>query len=421
MARIDTAALAEKIRAGCNRLMLSRPFFGLLLLKTKFGLDTSCKTAYTDGKNIRFSPSFLASLTPSEVDFVLCHEILHIVLGHCFRSQSFQEERFNKACDIVINSIILHENYDDLSSISIHRKSAYPHTTPNGRPGYLYTAEQVYFMLPPKQTRDYPVKRKVNKFGPSDPLGATEDQIKKSISDGMEGTLDDHSHWGTVAEGTQEEWEENVQEALQASEAMGLHRQHGCGLSPALKKFLIGCETAPKLNWKEILSAFIQEEVTDYTLVPPDKRFQDDFFLPDFSDKSDTVKDILFMVDTSGSMSDEDIGEVYSEIVGAIDQFGGRLRGWLGFFDAAVVPPKPFDDIQSFRLIKAAGRGGTSYEPIFNYVDKYMETKPSSIVILTDGYASWPDEKMAKGIPVLWIINNNEATPKWGKTVRLIP
>ena len=128
------------------------------------------------------------------------------------------------------------------------------------------------------------------------------------------------------------------QESLQASEAMGLHRRQGCGLSPALKKFLIRCETAPKLNWKEILSAFIREEITDYTLIPPDKRFQDDFFLPDFSDKSDKVKDILFMVGTSDSMSDEDIGEVYSEIVGAIDQFGGSLRGWLGFFDAAVVP-----------------------------------------------------------------------------------
>ena len=44
---------------------------------------------------------------------------------------------------------------------------------------------------------------------------------------------------------------------------------------------------------------------------------------------------------------------------------------------------------------------------------------PASIIILTDGYAPFPNEKAALGIPVLWVINNNQVTPPWGKIARI--
>ena len=40
---------------------------------------------------------------------------------------------------------------------------------------------------------------------------------------------------------------------------------------------------------------------------------------------------------------------------------------------------------------------------------------PASIIILTDGYAPFPDEKAANGIPVLWLLNNKNVEPPWGK------
>ena len=50
-----------------------------------------------------------------------------------------------------------------------------------------------------------------------------------------------------------------------------------------------------------------------------------------------------------------------------------------------------------------------------------MEEKlPTSIIILTDGYAPFPKLEDTMDIPVLWIINNEEAeSPPWGKVVRL--
>ena len=126
------------------------------------------------------------------------------------------------------------------------------------------------------------------------------------------------------------------------------------------------------------------------------------------------------MIDTSGSISDEMITVAYSEIKGAIDQFNGGLKGWLGFFDAAVTEPVEFVDEESLRSIIPVGGGGTNFHIIFEYVRKFMRyKKPASIIILTDGYGSWPKEKMADDIPVLWLLNNQVAKPPWGRVARV--
>lgn len=114
------------------------------------------------------------------------------------------------------------------------------------------------------------------------------------------------------------------------------------------------------------------------------------------------------------------ITAAYSEVKGAIDQFNGKLKGWLGFFDAAVVEPRTFTDEDEFRIIEPAGGGGTDFFIIFEYVKMYMQDKlPSSVIILTDGYAPFPKESEAMGIPVLWLINNDKAEPPWGKVARI--
>ena len=158
----------------------------------------------------------------------------------------------------------------------------------------------------------------------------------------------------------------------------------------------------------------------DYSFSPPDRRFDESpFFLPDFNGKEDMVEDILFMIDTSGSMSDKMITAAYSEIKGAIDQFDGKLKGWLGFFDAAIIEPKPFSNEDELRIIRPAGGGGTDFQIIFEYVHQHMEKPPASIIILTDGFAPFPQEKLAMGIPVLWLLNNETVEPPWGKVARI--
>ena len=239
--------------------------------------------------------------------------------------------------------------------------------------------------------------------------------------------FDDHSFWKGEDENRMSRvvWENRV---LQTCEAVkNLKRisidKNGkfWGNTPCFAERMLKALSESRLDWKTLLNDFIQEDICDYSFSPPDRRFGDsDFFLPDFNEKEEAVEDLLFMIDTSGSMSDDAITEVYSEIKGAIEQFNGRIKGWLGFFDATVTEPQPFDDEDEFKAIRIQGGGGTAFLPIFHYVRDYMKDKNiTSIIILTDGYAPYPEESQRMDIPVLWVINNDDVTPPWGMIARI--
>ena len=122
-------------------------FFGLLIVHLKFALDETIETAATDGVTVFFSPEFLDTLSNDELDFVLMHEVMHVVLKHLDRSTELDNYLYNIASDTVINSIILESKNNDLKSISLNGFGALMHLAPNGKEGREYTAEEVYEML----------------------------------------------------------------------------------------------------------------------------------------------------------------------------------------------------------------------------------------------------------------------------------
>lgn len=451
----------EKKKEYMKRLLLSRMrilvnngFYGLLLMHMIFTIDESCETAATDGKRIVFGPAFLDDLDDTELDFVMMHEIMHVVLQHCFRGNGFDTEQFNIACDIVVNSNILLSNNMDVKTITLKKYGESMHMTPNGKEGYEYTAEEVYAMLPPPPPNRKPVsmpsgsgicengleeetagigenglegeesagigENGLEEEGVASALGrAKQKQGKKSDSPS---TWDDHTRWGMEEDDDtlRDVWVKGFEDACEAISIRDPSNQRG--LLPLCAERLLKELRKPQIDWRTILNNFIQEEIADYSFAPPDRRFDESpFFLPDFNDKENIVENILFMIDTSGSMSDDMITAAYSEVKGAIDQFDGKLKGWLGFFDAAIVEPKPFESEDEFKVIKPAGGGGTDFQIIFEYVYKHMADKEiASIIILTDGYAPFPKEKLAMGVPVLWLLNNEEVDPPWGKVARIV-
>lgn len=422
----------EKIRQYINRLLVARMrilcnhgFYGLLLMHMIYSIDEGCETAYTDGERIAFSPTFLEELSDKELDFVMMHEILHVVLQHCLRGEDKDNERYNIAADIVINSTIMHENYDKASSITLSKYGESMHIAPDGKEGYLYTAEEVYEMLQSKQKDSDSGNEKSKKAGNvASKNGRAEkvQQSRKNMDKPVAKRWDDHSQWGKFEEDSKlrDVWVKNFAECCEAIKVRDASNNRGT--LPMFAQRMLEKLKKPQTDWRTILNDFIQEEICDYSFSPPDRRFQDSpFFLPDFNEmgKNDNVSDILFFIDTSGSISDNDMTTAYSEIKGAIDQYDGKLKGWLGFFDAAIIEPKPFSSFEEFIVIKPAGGGGTDFQIIFEYVDQHMKDKePNCIIILTDGYAPFPKEELANDIPVLWLINNENVTPPWGKVAR---
>ena len=421
----------QKIREYSIRLMKSRlrllctnGFYGLLLMHMVLTIDEECETAATDGVRIYFGPDFLENLTDSQIDIVMMHEILHVALQHCSRSGDFEFERFNIACDIVVNSLILESMGGNRKNIHLGKYGELMHETPDGKEGAKFTAEEVYAMLPAmngkKSKNKMPGSKVKGNGGAPGGKNGGDGGSDDSDSNGN-GVFDDHEKWKNTADDNtlREEWQKRILDAAEAVSIRDPSDQRG--LIPAFAKRLIEELRKPQTDWRSILNEFVQEEICDYSFNPPDRRFGDsDFFLPDFNEKDETVKNILFMIDTSGSMSDDMITAAYSEVKGAIDQFNGKLEGLLGFFDAAVIPPTPFSDEDEFMVIKPKGGGGTDFEVIFKYVDDHMtDEPPASIIILTDGYAPFPDEEKANGIPVLWLLNNKDVEPPWGKIARI--
>lgn len=401
---IDVKFLTQRLLFSRLRILERHGFYGLLLMHTRFALDSGLETAATDGDKILFSPVFLRGLSDRELDFVMMHEILHIALRHCARQGDRDNRRFNIACDIVVNSnILLSENMDKYS-ITIAGYGESMHTVPGGEEGYRYTAEEVYEMLSGRET---PGIAGGGAAGKKRQKGASADRSR----------WDDHTQWGVLEGKTEDEWRKLISDA---AEAVSVRVANGSADSvPYGVVRLLRELKRPQTDWRTLLNDFVQEEISDYSFSPPDRRMGDSpFFLPDFSEPEGRVDDVLFMVDTSGSMTDEMITDAFSEIAGAIEQFGGRLRGKLGFFDAAVYPPVPFENVEDLTAIRPKGGGGTSFYAVFSFLEKLPEP-PVSLVILTDGYAEFPPESAAHGVPVLWIVNNEDRTPPWGKVARI--
>lgn len=431
----------EKQRYYVQRLLLSRTrllvkngFFGLLLMNVRFALDEEIKTAATDGEKIYFSPDFLESLDEKQLDFVLMHEVLHMALSHCIRGKELDRELYNIACDIVVNSTIF-ATVSELRGLTIEGYAPM-HLTPSGQEGTNYTSEEVYtmFLSPAKSTSAG--KNGSPSNGPSGGAGQSssdrENDRKGSRSqrkgaqnaqEQQAGRFDSHDRWQdedeeNAAQREQEDvWKKRIADAVEAT--LVRDPTNSCGNVPGFAMRIVKELKDPQTDWRTLLQDFLSEEKTDYSFSPPDRRQEGPFFLPDFNDADVTASDILFAIDTSGSMSDDMVTAAYSEVKGAIDQFNGRINGLLSFFDANMTEPKPFCSEADFLQIKPQGGGGTSYYPIFSWAKSYSDAHLlNGIIILTDGYAPFPPEEVAVA-PTIWIINNDNRTPEWGKIARI--
>lgn len=395
----DKRLVSIRLRDARMRMVLKNPFYGNLILHLKFTLG-KCGTAATDMRHIVFDPEFVINLSDSELDFVLKHEIMHCVLQHCIRGKDKHQHFFNIACDIVVNSNIMHAM--GVSSFTVAGEEAM-HLTPDKKEGYLYSAEEVYEMLLEK----YEVL-----------IREVEDVLNEIQNDYGIG-IDNHEIWSAVPLGDSlsDEWKMHLKEAVKASGDRG-------ECPPNARRLLEKLTQESKLNWRAVLHDFIKEinDRHDFSFVPPDRRFSaGDFIMPAFVEvNGEKVDNLWFLIDTSGSISIEALSSAFGEIKAAIEQFD-YLTGKLSFFDTSVSEPKDFDSVEDLENIEPVGGGGTSFHCIFEYMkDNFADEYPTAVIVITDGYALYPEEKIALGVPVLWIIagTNREDAP-WGVTIHI--
>ena len=49
----------------------------------------------------------------------------------------------------------------------------------------------------------------------------------------------------------------------------------------------------------------------------------------------------------------------------------------------------------------------------------FPDELPTAVIILTDGYAYFPEEEKAEGVPVLWIMISSPVDAPWGVTAHV--
>ena len=397
-------------------LLKKYPFFGNMVMNLSFGLDDSCGTAYTDMQHIIFDPQFADRLSDEELEFVLMHEVMHCVLNHCVRGRGKISLIYNIACDIVVNSNILDymnhvefnstrgRGYDDQKLVEelVSREFKVDgepviHLTPSKKEGRLFSAEEIYEEL---------ISSKEFK------------ELEQAFK-----CLDSHDIWNEIDNREQDadKWDKIVKD-------YGSRYGNPLSVLPqSVRSIFEDGKKQASIRWKDYLRDFVSSfiDVTDYSFSPPDRRFSGNseypFLLPGENTFSivNGPQGIWFAVDTSGSISQKELTRLCGEVMHVIEECPGA-SGYISFFDTLVTEPVPFSEKEDFDYFEPKGGGGTSFAPIFKYMEDNMITNlPKAIVIMTDGYAPDVPMERALGVPVLWVLINNPEDKTWGETIHI--
>lgn len=389
-------------------LIKNNPFFGHLSMGLQLAC-APCKTACTDGSRLIFDPAFAEKLSDQELQFVILHEVLHCVFRHCIRGKGLHSVLYNIACDIVVNSTIL-AMWGQESMMIAGEKAM--HLAPDGKEGREYNAEEIYQMLIHQNHTNglYQMQTDQNNANKSSQMQTDNEGFEKS-------SFDRHDIWQGICDKAQlqDNWNRKIQSAFrQCGDSTGMPQQ--------VRTIVQDIARRSGLNWKQLLHDFLQSDTYDYNFLPPDRRYAfSDFYLPAYNmdEEHQTADDIWVCIDTSGSVTGEELTCTMAEILDAMRQAG--LKGRISFFDSNITEPEPFEFENDLKNLTAQGGGGTSFHIIFRYLkEKLYPDLPRAILIFTDGYARFPEQKAALDVPVLWLIcKGGNADVPWGQVIQL--
>lgn len=413
----------ERITSARIRLLAKHPFFGHLAMRLNVVEDEQyCPTTATDGNTLYYNPKYLETLSNDEVVAHVAHEVLHCAFMHPFRmSKAYDRMRYNVAADILINEMIIQNNIGVMGNKGVTKdniKWKIPYTGDILK----YSADEIYRMIgddSQKLTRCAACDAMSQGFGGDDPSGQGKGNGGHEGKHGKDGKKDGPQACGGIKISQNQQQSEEWRAAVQAAATFAKAK----GKMPAGLEAYIDSIHNTKKNWKEVLWEFVQPVQGDYSYNPPDRRFlsygqglmnnifHNPLVLPNIVNE-DKLSDIMFWVDTSGSMNEEELRDGISE---AVEIAKISSRAWIGYCDAQV---NGFYELDSGGALPPPpkGRGGTSFSPVFKYVENKKEEgdfHPRCLIYFTDGYGDWgriPEPEY----PVLWVVNNEQAKPPWG-------
>lgn len=376
VASYDATTLNRRLAKAKTKLVLEHPFTGSVALNMKFVLDENIPTAATDGKCVWFNPGFIETLTDDELVFLVAHEVMHPMLDHNYRRGERDPRKWNRAADYVINELLDVEGIGTMPSGGLRDTSIY---NAGNR-----SSDGIYNILPEESG----------------------DGSGSGYADGQ-GPLDDcRDGGGSPAEIAQAQAEMKVQvaQAAQAARMMGK-------MSANMQR-LVDEVLQPKVAWQDVLWRFMQKCSRDVrTFARPNRRFASQgYYLPSVTDE--TIGEMVFAVDCSGSISAQQISQAAGELTYVFEHFRpSKLH--VVYFDSSVSHSEVYQPGDTLD-IRPHGGGGTAFSPVFRFVTE-QNIEPTACIFLTDLYCS--DFGPEPDYPVLWVSDGADRAP-FGEVVK---
>jgi predicted metal-dependent peptidase len=348
--------------------------------------DEWCGTAATDGQKFYYNSRFIMMLKPKEVEFLVGHEVLHVVYDHMGRRNNRDPQIWNIADDYAVNA-----------DLKRHKVGQFITTV-----GCLY--EQKYDGKPAEEIYDDLMKN-VQKI-------SVEDLIDQMLDDHLDGDEDEGEADGD-GDGkgkskrprmSQEEKDRVRQEVKQA--IISAAQSAEAGTLPKGVERLIRDTTNPQMPWRELIQTNLTSCIrTDYSWARPSRRsWHMDAIMPGMTPGEEI--DVVVTLDMSGSISNKQAQAFLSEVGGMMNAFDG-YKVHIFCFDTRTYNPQDFssENMDLIENYEPMGGGGTDFDCIFEYL-KENAIEPKRLIVFTDGYpcGSWGD---ADYCDTTWIIHGD--------------
>lgn len=389
------ARILKEVSDAIQVLLLEEAFYGHFFLGLLHEVHSRVPTMAIgpEGSRVKLhiNPKFWQEeLTRPELRRGLIkHEILHVVFKHILRAKDFQrKDIFNVACDLVVNQYILSS---ELPENRIHLD-----TFPD-------------LDLAPEMDADYYYRALTDLYDRMDEDGDNRQDSPgwnnlRRILDENDDWQQKHGLWEDIENlptSLREIIEQNIEEVLKSATSRAKRSTSWGKMRGSLRTYLEGFEAAPEpqVNWRRLLRIFTESSSRTYiknTVKRPSRRYGT---TPGIRIRK--RKKLLVVVDTSGSITEPDLREFFSEIF-HIHKRGAEVT--VVECDVAIAATYRYRGQVPEHV---TGRGGTNFNAPIEFANRKFH--PDAIIYFTDGYAPAPE--IASRSPLLWIISSNGAEP----------
>ncbi len=375
--REPTGEVDMALRAARYWITANRPYYARALFACRMLITTSVDTMTIDRQwRIYANPEYVLSIDVGRLAGLMIHNLNHGIREHAKRGEvlSFEARLGNVwtvSCDCEID--------DDLAEdgLTLPDDLPFPYmwTMSNGK-----TAERYY--------------RELHEGGHVEQivLAAEANQMPHgSCGSAASGIAEKYEAKSGMFEGTSE-LERALLRRSTAEAVQDYAKNKGIGTVPQGLLRWAQEHLQPKVDWRKALSSALRRALhqnagtADYSWRRPPRRQQPGSPLQ-FPGMVQPVPSITVVMDTSMSMGSAELAQGNAEIMSILTRVVPGYAVRVLSVDAHVAADV---SVAGKRLIEFVGGGGTDMRV---GIAEAAKTRPAAIVVITDGYTPWPDQR----------------------------